>query len=115
MLVLNEFREVGDATPVRGSGDTTGGPYRIPSLLFFFLTKINSPQPKSVLLKSPVLTETIKKGRICRPVCSYRSKSLKGGVGKGGQEEIRINGVKSTLLQSHLPSLFTMTSPVKAP
>ena len=61
--VLGEFREVGDTTPVRGSGDTNGGPFKIPSLLvFFFLAKINSPPPKSVLLKSPILTESTKIG-----------------------------------------------------
>ena len=60
--VWGEFRDVGETTPVRGSGDTNGGPFKIPSLLVFFLAKINSPPPKSVLLKSPILTETMETG-----------------------------------------------------
>ena len=61
--VLGEFREVGDTTPVRGSGDTNGGPFKIPSLLvFFFLAKFPSPPPNLVLHKSSVMTESTKKG-----------------------------------------------------
>ena len=88
----------GDTTPVRGSGDTIGGPYKISSLLvFFFLAKISSPLPKLVLLSHVGLIEGSRRALVRRnaPPSLLEGRTQNGQ--HGGRCRLNKDGFKTYL------------------